>query len=280
MDKTNEQMIQADVSLRNQVDYINILVVDDEQIVLDSIRKHLKSETGCKVLTAIDVNTALQLLKDNEIHIVLTDLMMPEIDGMELLKMLRDKMENVIAIMITGYATINTALQAQQLGAFDYIAKPFTREELKKVIKRAIGLVIASQNAGKNLSTLSIGRIPVEKRQGGIKGIGEHSWFIRNDDGIVLIGVERAFLYSIGKIQNIYLPAVGDELRQGSVYFQIFSTDLRSETLLSPLSGIVSAVNDELFYNPDILLDDPYGKGWLIKLSPNKFDEEIKIIGL
>lgn len=277
---SNEKHDQEEVPLSEPIEHINILVVDDEQIVLDSIKKHLKSESECRVYTAPDVHTALSILKTIDIQIVLTDLMMPEIDGLELLKMLRDKMESIIAIMITGYATINTALQAQQLGAFDYIAKPFTREELKKVIRRAIALAIASRKVGKSLAAVNERGIQREKVKSGLKGIGEHSWFMRDEDGVVLIGVERAFLYSIGKIHNIYLPAVGDELRQGSVYFQIFSADLRSETLLSPLSGMVSAVNEELLDNPDILLDDPYGRGWLVKLSPNKFDDEIKIIGL
>jgi len=59
---------------------------------------------------------------------------MPDIDGLEFLKLLQQKNKFIIAIMITGYATINTALQAQQLGAFDYLAKPFTRDELLKVV--------------------------------------------------------------------------------------------------------------------------------------------------
>jgi len=259
---------------------INILVVDDEQIVLDSIKKHLRNEDDMKTFTALDAENAFKIIDEYNIDIVLTDLMMPEIDGLEFLKLLREKKQRIIAIMITGYATINSALQAQQLGAFDYLAKPFTRDELKKVVKRAVNLAYASKDLDNKGSGVELNHKENDKLTGGLKGIGEHSWFMKEDDGTVLIGVERPFLYSIGKIQNVYLPSVGDELRQGSVYFQVFSSDLRSESLLSPLSGHVASVNEELLRNPDEYLEDPYGKGWLIKISPTNFSEEIKILGL
>jgi CheY-like chemotaxis protein len=256
---------------------INVLVVDDEQIILDSINKHLRNEPDFNVYTALSVPEAYAVMEKEKIHIILTDLMMPEIDGLEFLQVLRDKSPDIIAVMITGYATINTALQSMQLGAFDYLAKPFTREELRKLMKRAKDLALAIMNSG----DLSVNprQTEAEKIMNSIKGIGEHSWLMLEDDGSVLIGVERPFLISIGRIQTVYLPSVGDELRQGSIYFQVFSTDLRSQSLLSPLSGIVTHINDEIYNSPNELLEDPYGKGWLMKLKPTNLDEEIKLIG-
>lgn len=256
---------------------LNILVVDDEQIILDSIKKHLRNEAGYKVLTALSVPEAYSIMEKETIHIILTDLMMPEIDGLEFLKVIRENNPNIIAVMITGYATINTALQAMQLGAFDYLAKPFTREELRKLMKRAGDHAFAILNAG----DLSVNprQTEAEKIMSSIKGIGEHSWLMLEDEGSVLIGVERTFLISIGRIQTVYLPSIGDELRQGSIYFQVFSADLRSQSLLSPLSGIVLKVNEEVCNNPNEMLEDPYGKGWLIKLKPTKLIEEMELIG-
>ena len=256
---------------------INVLVVDDEQIILDSIKKLLRNEPEYNVLTAFSVPDAYSIMEKESIHIILTDLMMSEIDGLEFLKVLREKSPNIIAVMITGYATINTALQAMQLGAFDYLAKPFTREELKKLMKRAYDLAITIMNAG-DLSA-NPRQTEAEKIMSSIKGIGEHSWLMHEDDGSVLIGVERTFLITIGRIQTVYLPSEGDELRQGSIYFQVFSADFRSQSLLSPLSGIVVKVNDDIYNNPNEMLEDPYGKGWLIKIKPTNLDEEIKLIG-
>ena len=255
---------------------INILVVDDEQIVLDSIKKHLRNNENYALFTALSVEPALSIMDDNDINIVLTDLMMPDIDGLEFLKMLQNKKPDILAIMITGYATINSALQATQLGAFDYLAKPFTRDELRKIVARAADLVAVSKTVDSN----KIIRKDPEKVTGEIKGIGKHTWMMRDDDGTVLIGVERPFLYSIGKIQTVYLPAKGDELRQGSVYFQIFSADLRSQSVLSPLSGSVIEVNQKVLDNPNEALQEPYSDGWLLKIAPSNFEEEVKLIGL
>ena len=256
---------------------LNILVVDDEQIVLDSINKHLRKEENLNVITTLYVEEAISIMREQDIHIILTDLMMPEIDGLEFLKMTKDEKPDIIVIMITGYATINTALQAMQLGAFDYIAKPFSRDELKKIVKRAADLAYASFEGKKEEK---IGKKEKnEKIFGSIKGIGEHSWLMKEDDGIVKIGVERPFLYSVGRIQSVYLPSKGDKLRQGSVYFQVFSADLRSQSLLSPISGTVVEVNDDVNKNPNKALEDPYDTGWLIKLEPENFEEEVKLIG-
>lgn len=256
---------------------VNILIVDDEQIVLDSIRKHLRNEDDYRLFTALTVDEATQIMGENEIHIILTDLMMPDTDGLEFTRMIKQKDDSKIVIMITGYATINTALQAMQIGAFDYIAKPFTREELRKVVRRAANLVGVSKSAGQESKLFS-------KEAGGvsdseIKGIGEHTWIMRQENGDVIMGVERPLLYSMGKIQTLYLPSMGDEIRQGSVYFQIFSADLRSQSLLSPLTGRVVEVNQKIIDDPSRLVEDPYGEGWLIKIEPEKFDEEIKMLG-
>ncbi len=257
---------------------VKILTVDDEQIVCDSIKRHLRKEKSYKTYEALSVEAALEILENEKIDIVLTDLMMPEIDGLEFLKILKKKYPKTLAIMITGYATINSALQATQLGAFDYIAKPFTKEELKKIVARAADLAKVAGDAEKNGGVFVSSDL--QKSPEALKGVGENAWLMRLEDGAALIGVERLFVIEIGRIQTLYLPSVGDELRQGSVYFQAFSTDLRSHAVLSPLSGIVLEVNEKALENPNDTLQDPYDDGWLIKLDPTKFDEEIKTLGL
>lgn len=259
------------------MEQIKLLVVDDEQIVLDSIKKILRHDEQLSVSTALSVENALELMDAIQPSIVLTDLMMPEIDGLEFLKLLKDKKSNIIVIMITGYATINTALQAMQNGAFDYLAKPFTREELKKIVQRASELVMANtESSVQNTVNDDSEQNSVKK----LKGIGENSWLMLQEDGSVILGSERPFLFSIGRIQTVYLPSKGDEIRQGSVYFQIFSTDMRSLSLLSPLSGIVAEVNQKVISDPNTALQDPYNEGWLVRIIPSHFKEERLLLGL
>jgi CheY-like chemotaxis protein/glycine cleavage system H lipoate-binding protein len=250
---------------------LSVLAVDDEQIVLDSVLKHLR-KSNYNLHTALSVKDALALMQTTEVDIVLTDLMMPEVDGLEFLKMMKERSPQTPVIMITGYATINTALQATNLGAFDYVAKPFTKSELTSVVARAAELVLASSDKAPEETA----RAASDTASG---SVGEYGWQRLEDDGTVMLGVKQSFLDAVGKIQNIFLPVRGDELRQGSVYVRIFGSDLRSHTVLSPLSGQVVEVNESIQPAADgqVELSDSQ---WLIRLQPSKFEFEMGELGL
>jgi len=114
-----------------------ILVVDDEEIVLKSCRKILEGG-GHQVSTVLSGHEALDLLEKDPFDIVITDMKMPGIDGIELLTRVREKYPDLAVIMITGYSTVQSAVQAMKLGAFDYIPKPFTPDEVLIVVERAL----------------------------------------------------------------------------------------------------------------------------------------------
>lgn len=114
-----------------------ILVVDDEEIVGESCKRILE-EDGYEVETALSGEEALRKMKENPYDIVLTDLKMPGMDGMEVLKTIRKDYPDTIVIMITGFATVETAVESMKLGAFDYIPKPFTPDEVSIVVKKAL----------------------------------------------------------------------------------------------------------------------------------------------
>jgi glycine cleavage system H protein len=98
--------------------------------------------------------------------------------------------------------------------------------------------------------------------------------------GAVVVGVERELLHEIGEIQTIVLPVAGDKLRQGTEFVKILSSDMRNFTVDSPLSGVVAQVNKEVLESPDLLLRDPYGNGWLIRLTPSNLEKELELLGL
>ena len=114
-----------------------ILVVDDEMIVCESCKRILEEE-GYEVETALSGKEAFEKMKANPFDIVITDLKMPGIDGMEVLRTFRKEYPDSIIIMITGFSTVETAVEAMKLGAFDYIPKPFTPDEVTIVVKKAI----------------------------------------------------------------------------------------------------------------------------------------------
>ncbi len=114
-----------------------ILVVDDEMIVCESCQRILDEE-GYEVEIALSGKEAFKKMKENPFDVVITDLKMPGIDGMEVLKKVHKEYPDTIIIMITGFGTVQTAVEAMKLGAFDYIPKPFTPDEVSVVVKKAL----------------------------------------------------------------------------------------------------------------------------------------------
>ncbi len=114
-----------------------ILVVDDSANTRKIIQRNL-SEKGYKVFTTADVNNAIQILNSISIDLVITDLKMPKVSGIELIKHVRENNKDSEVIMITGYPSIESAVEAVKIGAQDYLTKPFTNEELFKAVKKAL----------------------------------------------------------------------------------------------------------------------------------------------
>jgi DNA-binding NtrC family response regulator len=114
-----------------------ILVVDDEKTVCDSIKKIL-SRKGYEVDNTLNADDAVQKIKENTYDLVITDLMMPKISGMELLQMVKEHYPELEVVVVTGYASIDTAVEATKLGAADYLPKPFTPQELTEITKKAL----------------------------------------------------------------------------------------------------------------------------------------------
>ena len=117
---------------RNSVSKHNVLVVDDEPIVCHSLRRILTKQS-CAVEEAFDVDAAMQKMKLNKFDLIFLDLKMPKRNGMEVLESIKKQYPNIPVVMITGYASIETAVEATQKGAFNFIPKPFTPDELKTV---------------------------------------------------------------------------------------------------------------------------------------------------
>ncbi len=115
----------------------NVLVVDDEKTVCNSCRKILTQE-GYNVDVASSGEEALNKVKANGFDVVITDWKMPEIDGLELARRIKRENPNIAVILITGYPSIETSIEAIRSGVSDYVPKPFTPEELSDVMLRAL----------------------------------------------------------------------------------------------------------------------------------------------
>ncbi len=114
-----------------------ILVVDDEEIARKNLA-HVLTKEEYEVATAVDGSDALKKMETAPFDVVLTDLKMGKIDGMDLLNRIRTRYSDTKVIMVTGYATVPSAIEAMQKGAFHYLAKPFTLDEVRASIKQAL----------------------------------------------------------------------------------------------------------------------------------------------
>jgi DNA-binding NtrC family response regulator len=111
-----------------------ILVIDDEAIVRTSCERTLIPE-GYEVRVASGGREGLSLLEQEPFSLVLLDLKMPDIDGIDVLNTIKEKWPETKVVMITGYSTVDTAVQALRLGAFNFIEKPFTPDTLISAVK-------------------------------------------------------------------------------------------------------------------------------------------------
>jgi len=114
-----------------------ILIIDDERIALRNL-EHVMKKEGYDVTGTQSGPNALKLLEERQFDVVLTDLRMEKVDGMQILKKTRELYPDTEVIMITGYATLDSAVETMKHGAFYYIAKPFKLEEVRKVVKEAV----------------------------------------------------------------------------------------------------------------------------------------------
>ena len=114
-----------------------ILVVDDSPSTLEVLRRNLAAE-GYQVLTSSGVAEAVKILEQAQVDLVVTDLKMPKVSGMDLVRHVQENLRDTEVMMVTGYPSIEGAVEAVKTGAEEYLAKPFTDEELLSVVARAI----------------------------------------------------------------------------------------------------------------------------------------------
>ncbi|MBW2646935.1 MAG: sigma-54-dependent Fis family transcriptional regulator, partial [Deltaproteobacteria bacterium] len=114
-----------------------ILVVDDEEHMLKLFEKILTKE-GHEVQTAANVTEAIGMLEDETFDLMISDLMMPVLGGMDLLKEVKARHLDIPFIVITAYGTIGSAVEAMKTGAFDYLTKPFQKDDIRLVVRKAL----------------------------------------------------------------------------------------------------------------------------------------------
>jgi CheY-like chemotaxis protein/glycine cleavage system H lipoate-binding protein len=254
-----------------------ILIIDDEQVILDAISKIASSE-GWKVDTVLNAKDGLDKITHNNYSLILSDIMMPEIDGFQLLDELYNNKIDIPVIMITGYSTVENAVKSLYKGAMDFIPKPFTFDEITSSIHRGLkyGKIQKKLELTKNSETSeSVVYVPCPVKY---KRLGHISWMNLEYEGIAVIGVSDLFLETINEIVNIELLEVDDAIIQGNPCAKFETDDDLSHNCLAPLGGRILERNEKLLTDPVLLEKDPYFEGWLYRIIPSDIEYDIKYL--
>jgi PAS domain S-box-containing protein len=162
-----------------------ILVIDDEPRIRDACILVL-SDKGFDVSAAPDGEQGLQMIKEKHFDIVLVDLMMPTISGFDVLSEVRSHHPDTVVIVITGYATLEHSIEAMKKGAFDFIPKPFTPDQLRAVVEKSLRYTSALQDIADSKSRLGV---MVNRLSDGV---------MTTDARKLIVQVNPAFLHMIG----------------------------------------------------------------------------------
>jgi len=255
-----------------------ILAVDDEEVILNSFRKILVVN-GYSVDTVQTGQEALGLIQKNSYDFVFTDLKMPEMSGVDVCKGVKHLRPDVDVIIITGYASIETAVETLKFGAMDYVQKPFTEDELLTMVKK---FVLRRQE---NLDRLNKANVEIIHEPqissadnmdfsipGGVFIAPNHCWVFLNLDGSVYVGIDDFANRFIGPAESVEFPALGEEIEK---YQRMFSISGAGNSFIfdSPVTGKVTAINTLLADDLKRMAGAPYFENWLCKIESDKIDE-------
>jgi CheY-like chemotaxis protein len=278
LDFTRESKTLKRVEVRDPV--ARILCVDDEEVILDSLRKILVLD-GYSIDTVETGQEALGLVQTRDYDFVFTDLKMPAMSGTDVAKSVKHLRPDIDVVIITGYATVESAVECMKHGAMDYIEKPFTEDELRYFVKQA--MIKRRDRIEKQLKPRVhvIGPADTERGVGGEFSIpggvlisAGHSWASLADDGTAKIGVDDFARKLLGRVDAIALPEVGRNVKAGQPLFSV-SQDHRHAQFHAPLSGKVVSVNQELRRDPGMFTHQTYGKNWICVIEGEDLDAEL-----
>jgi DNA-binding response OmpR family regulator/glycine cleavage system H lipoate-binding protein len=249
-----------------------MLVVDDEQVVCEACRR-IFSQQGFQVEVNTNARQGLSWATEKDYEIILLDIKMPNMDGIQFLEQLRDKRPDVPVLIITGYPSIPNAAAAMRLGACDYVSKPFTCEEITSAVQRVL------QNrrpAGEELGTNGEANEAVPPSDAGSDVFfWDEAWLRMELDGSACVGAVLPGLRG-AMPDSVTLPRIGEVVYQGLPLAGVSSASKPQRVIPSPVSGVIVAVNELLRGRPQLLASDPCGEGWIACICTTQYEEEAK----
>jgi FixJ family two-component response regulator/glycine cleavage system H lipoate-binding protein len=242
-----------------------VLVIDDEPVIIAAATRILTA-ADFTVVSAENAEDGLALLCSSSMPVVLCDLILTGMSGFKFLQAAREHDPHVAVIVTTGYTTADHAIASLKQGAFDYLPKPFTANELLSPVRRATRAI--GIRAGKN-------REPRQVRHTDRYYLGLNAWVRFDEDGSALLGMSELLVATVDPIVQITFPQTNAELHQGDTLVRFTTADGMTHRAWTALSGRVIESNDRVMQNPDFPRQDPLSDGWLVRIQPTHREQEV-----
>jgi CheY-like chemotaxis protein len=255
----------------------DLLVIEDEPVVLAAIRKIIGTE-GLSMDETLNAEIAMSKLERNTYDLIISDLMLPRISGLDLIQIIKKDNPCIPFVVITGYATLEKALQSFKMGSFDFIAKPFDTEVFLGVIRRGLNFSRLTQSKG--LDKREFIHLPdpprIDKKAETYYCLGCHAWTKFDEGGTISIGVGETFPNMMDELSHVELITPGDEIFQGKCCAKFIAKNGLVNMFWAPLSGKIEAYNEALNKDIRLINSDPYNQGWIFRITSSNFEEEVK----
>jgi CheY-like chemotaxis protein/glycine cleavage system H lipoate-binding protein len=253
---------------------IDILVIDDEDVVLDGVARICSAE-GLRVEKARDGASGLKALETHRCKLVLCDIMMPELDGFQVLEQVQRRFPETPVVISTGFSTVENAVRSLYSGAIDFVPKPFTADELLSAMTRGLRyreIMILQRSGATATEDPRMFTVPCPSRY---FRLGYMSWVVPESDGTALIGISHAFALTIDQITGFDFIEQQEDIVQGIHCARVRTAAGLTHSVLSPISGKVIEKNPGLVANPHVVEKDPYFSGWLYRVIPSDPEDEL-----
>jgi CheY-like chemotaxis protein len=242
-----------------------ILVLDDDPVVTLSCKRILGAE-GYHIITTDRGEDAIKKVSSEEFDLLISDIRLPDVNGISVLKESKIVQPNLDVVIITGYPTLDDAREAVRLGAFEFIEKPFTPEFMMNVAQKIFN------NRGWILRKAFIDEfrneiVSLRDSENPVIYYKEGTWARPVNSGVWEIGCDVRYWLLSGQLAYIELPDSLPAVVAGEPFAKILSGGGQTEDLLSPMTGKVIELNAQANAAMSALVRDNLSEGWLLWLA-------------
>jgi len=242
-----------------------ILVLDDDPVVNLSCRRILGAE-GYSISTVEKGEDALLRLSKEDFDLLITDVRLPDISGMTVLKEARVIKPKTDVVIITGYPTLEDAKESIKLGAFEYIEKPFTPDFMINVAKKVFdkrGWILRQAFIDEFRDYV----VPLRDKENPVIFYKEGTWARPTKEGLWEIGCDLRYWLLAGELMYVDFIRDIERLKAGEPFARIYTSGGKSNELLSPMNAELREINTKANDVMAVLLKEHLSEGWLLWLA-------------